>query len=175
MQDASPEPVKAVDSVVGQALNAVSYIGVIVSIICLLVTIVTYLASRFVMHISTITSFNDTLHVCRKLRKTEHGKMLLNLCFSLLGLYISFILAIHGTPVPALCAVISIILQYFLLVTFFVMASEAVNLYMKLVIVLGKGISRFFYKATLLSWIMPAVIVSFCFAPNYRYYIGNHL
>ena len=48
MQDVSPEPVKPIDSVVGQALNAVSYIGVILSIICLTATVTTYLGSRFV-------------------------------------------------------------------------------------------------------------------------------
>lgn len=111
----------------------------------------------------------------RKLRRSEHGKLLLSFCFALLGLYISFILALHGTDVPAVCAIISAILQYFLLVTFFVMASEAINLYMKLVIVLGKGISRYFLKATLIAWVTPIFIVIFCFAPNYKFYIGNHL
>ena len=101
--------------------------------------------------------------------------MLLNLCFSLLGLYISFILALHGTPVPALCAIFSVMLHYFLLVTFFVMASEAINLYMKLVVVLGKGIQRYFIKATLVSWIVPFLIVLFCFAPSHKFYIGEYL
>ena len=101
--------------------------------------------------------------------------MLLNLCFAFLGLYISFILALHGTPVPALCAVFSVMLHYFFLVTFFVMASEAINLYMKLVVVMGKGIQRFFIKATLVSWIVPVFIVLFCFAPNYELYVGVHL
>ena len=102
--------------------------------------------------------------------------MLLNLCFSLLGLYVSFILAIHSTPVPALCAVISAILQYFMLVTFFVMASEALNLYMKLVLVFGHlQIQNYFIKALLISWILPLLIVLFCFAPNYKSYVGENL
>ncbi len=87
----------------------------------------------------------------------------------------SFILALHGTSVPELCAAISVLLQYFLLVTFFVMASEALNLYIKLVIVLGNGITSYFFKATFVSWTVPVFIVLFCFAPNYKYYIGDHL
>ena len=99
----------------------------------------------------------------------------MNLCFALLGLYIVFILALHGTAVPGLCAVFSALLQYFLLVTFFVMAAEALNLYIKLVIVLGKGIQKYVIKATLVSWVIPVFIVLFCFAPNYKFYIGKHL
>ena len=46
-QDVSPEPAdNNLNTNVGKALNAVSYIGVIVSIVSLLVTITTYLASR---------------------------------------------------------------------------------------------------------------------------------
>ncbi len=112
---------------------------------------------------------------CRKLRISERGKLLLNLCFALLGLYASFILAIHSSGVPGLCAVISALLQYFMLVTLFAMASEALNLYMKLVVVFGKQIQKYFLKAALVSWIVPLFIVIFSFAPNYRQYIGDHL
>ena len=49
LQDVSPKQAdNNLDTPIGQALNAISYIGVIVSIISLLVTVVTYLASRYV-------------------------------------------------------------------------------------------------------------------------------
>ena len=99
----------------------------------------------------------------------------MNLCFGLLGLYVSFILAIHSSIVPGLCAVVSALLQYFMLVTLFAMASEALNLYMKLVVVFGKQIQKYFLKAVLVSWIVPLLIVIFSFAPNYKQYIGDHL
>ena len=88
----------------------------------------------------------------RKLRTSDHGQLLLNLCFALMGLYITFIFAVHSRNVPGLCAVTGAVLQYFFLVTFMVMASEAINLYMNLVIVLGRKINRFVLKAIILSW-----------------------
>ena len=54
-----------------------------------------------------------------------------------MGLYIAFIVSIHTSSVVGVCAVSAAILQYFFLVTFMVMAAEAINLYMKLVVVLG--------------------------------------
>ena len=38
-----------------------------------------------------------------------------------------------------LCAIVSIMLQYFMLVVFMTMAAEAINLYLKLVVVLGSS------------------------------------
>ena len=88
----------------------------------------------------------------RKLRTSDHGQLLLNLCFALIGLYITFIFAVHSRDVPGLCAVTGAVLQYFFLVTFMVMAAEAINLYMNLLIVLGQKISHFVLKATITSW-----------------------
>ena len=88
----------------------------------------------------------------RKLRNSDHGQLLFNLCFALMGLYITFIFAVHSRDVPGLCAVTGAVLQYFFLVTFMVMAAEAINLYMNLVIVLGRKIHHFVLKATILSW-----------------------
>ena len=88
----------------------------------------------------------------RKLRTSDHGQLLLNLCFALMGLYVSFIIALHSKDVTGLCVFIAAILQYFFLVTFAVMTAEAVNLYMNLVIVLGGKIHRFVLKVTILSW-----------------------
>ena len=92
------------------------------------------------------------LFPCRKLRASDHGRLLMNLCFALLGMYLSFIFSLHGTPVPGLCAVFSALLHYFLLVTFMAMGAEALNLYIKLVIVLGKGIENYVWKAVIVSW-----------------------
>ena len=88
----------------------------------------------------------------RKLRTSDHGQLLLNLCFALMGLYITFIFAVHSRDVPGLCAITGAVLQYFFLVTFMVMAAEAINLYMNLVIILGQKISHFVLKATITSW-----------------------
>lgn len=109
------------------------------------------------------------------MRNSDHGQLLLNLCFALLGVYFGYIFALHSTKVPVLCAIAGAVLQYFLLVMFIAMAVEALNLYIKLVIVLGKGIQNYVIKAILVSWVTPILIVVFCFAPDYELYIGEHL
>ena len=91
------------------------------------------------------------LLIHRELHTSEHGQLLVNLCFALMGLYITFIFAIHSRTVTGLCAVSAAVLQYFFLVTFLLMAAEAINLYMKLVI-LGANIPHFVLKATITSW-----------------------
>lgn len=70
----------------------------------------------------------------------------------MLGLYITFILAVVSAPIPALCAVVAALLQYFFLAMFLVMTAEAINLYMKLVVVLGKQIHYFVLKASIVCW-----------------------
>ena len=69
-----------------------------------------------------------------------------------MGLYLSFICALHSTPVTGLCAFFSALLQYFFLVTFISMTAEAINLYFKLVVVLGYKISHYVIKAVTVSW-----------------------
>jgi hypothetical protein len=72
-----------------------------------------------------------------------------------MGIYIMFIVSIHGTEPEEFCAVAGGLLHYFLLVTFFLMAAEAINLYLKLVIVLGIPeflSNRYVLKASLIAW-----------------------
>ena len=88
----------------------------------------------------------------RKLRSSDHGQLLLNLCVALLGLYITFVFAVHSSGAPPLCAMVSILLQYFMLVVFMVMAAEAINLYLKLVVVLGYTITLYSMKAAIICW-----------------------
>ena len=128
-------------------MDIMTYSGIIVSLNCLIITIISYIASKY-----AISSYTFHYVVYRTLRTSDHGQLLLNLCFAFLGLYIAFILAKHGTIVPVFCAVIAASLQYFFLVTFMVMAAMAINLYMSLVIVLGKRIRHFVLKATMSSW-----------------------
>ena len=126
-----------------------TYIGIIVSLFCQTITIISYLANKY-----TINLYSLLCCTCpdRKLRTSDHGQLLINLCLALTGLYIAFIFAVHSQSVPGLCALTAAVLQYFFLVTFMVMAAEAINLYMNLVIVLGKKIRHFVLKATISSW-----------------------
>lgn len=129
------------------------------------------------------------------MRQSEASQLLLNLSFGLLGLYVIFIVATQGTKVtePG-CAVVGFFVHYFLLVVFFAMGAEAVDLFMKLVIVLGPKIEKFTIKTIVVSWsewlgsvpllkfdipffsfytVAPLFIVLFCFAPNYKHYIAD--
>ena len=90
--------------------------------------------------------------IYRKLRTSDHGQMLINLCCALIGLYITFIIAQHSSFSRILCIIVAALLQYFFLVVFMLMASEAVNLYLKLVIILGSKVPHFTLKATVVSW-----------------------
>ena len=96
---------------------------------------------------------------CRKLRTSEHGLLLINLCIALIGLYATFILAIHSTFNVGFCAFIGALLQYFFLATFMIMAAEAINLYMKLVIVLGSNIQNFIKKVVIVCWSKYIILV----------------
>jgi hypothetical protein len=91
-----------------------------------------------------------------------------------MGLYITFIIALHSKDSRGFCAFAGALLQYFFLVTFAAMAAEAINLYMTLVIVLGAKIPYYVLKAVIVCWVVPFIIVIFCFAPNYENYIRSH-
>ena len=88
----------------------------------------------------------------RALLRSEAGQLIINLSFSLIGVYIFFILAIHSTSFHVMCAIVSAFLQYFFLVAFMVMAAEAVSLYIKTVVVIGTKIRKLSMKAYIICW-----------------------
>ena len=73
-----------------------------------------------------------TLFMChRKLRQSDVGKMLLNLCVALLGLYIAFLISTSAESLQSTqegkntCGLFSALLHYFMLAYFFWTAAEA--------------------------------------------------
>ena len=88
----------------------------------------------------------------RRLRDSETGKLIINLCIALIGLYITFIAAVHSKDSIGMCSFVGAILHYFFLVTFLAMAIQAVDLYIKLVIVLGRRINYFVIKGVIVCW-----------------------
>ena len=64
----------------------------------------------------------------RELRRSEHGRILINLSVSLICLYVVFVIAGLVTSVEALCGLVSALFQYFMLVFFGWTAAEAVYL-----------------------------------------------
>ena len=137
MQDVSPQfdsppPPAALTYV----LSTVSYIGVVISIVCLLLTILTYLISK-------------------KLRHSKNTPLLMNLCFGLLGIYITFIFSERFTKDARVCSFFGAVIHYFMMVTFLLMAAESLHLYLHLVIVIGiPSVLKYRYalKAAIISW-----------------------
>ena len=98
---------------------------------------------------------NSEMYPCRKLRNLDAGQLLVNLSFGLLGIYVMFIVSLLGTEPEEFCAVAGGLLHYFMLATFFLMAAEAISLYLKLVVVLGIPeflSNRYVLKVSLISW-----------------------
>ena len=140
------------------ALAAITYVGLIISLVCLVTFIVTYLSSRYV-NISGVTysSMNEALrgtYYSRKLHGSIHGQILINLSIALMGLYIIFLIGGHVTSIPVLCGMSAALLHYFMLVFFGWTAAEAIYLYIKLVMVFGTQTleSKFTLKAGLVTW-----------------------
>ena len=82
-----------------------------------------------------------------------HGQLLINLSCSLIGVYVTFIVAGLVTTVPPLCGLVAALLQYFMLVFFGWTAVEALFLYQKLVRnVLGQISPHFVPIAAAVVW-----------------------
>ena len=86
-----------------------------------------------------------------KEHKKDHAHLLLGRCLSLLGLFCVFIGGSYAADIPPLCGLLSALLHYFFLTSLFIMASTAVDLYLKLVVVLG-GIRNIIIMANIVSW-----------------------
>ena len=62
-----------------------------------------------------------------------------------------YILAFHATAVSELCILAGVLVQYFLLATFFTMAADAVLIFNKLIFVFMK-IRRYVIITVIISW-----------------------
>ena len=99
-------------------------------------------------------------YFCRKLRSSEPSQLLINLCFGFLGIYIAYIIALHATAVSGLCVLAGVLVHYFLLATFFIMAADAILIVNKLIFVFFK-IRRYVAIASIISW-CKFVLVLYC-------------
>ena len=83
--------------------------------------------------------------------------MLINACVALLGIYGSFLLAMHGktyqeSDIEGFCYVVSAILQYFLLAYFLWTSLEAFHICLKLVKVFGADINNYVLISSFIAW-----------------------
>ncbi|XP_022914827.1 latrophilin Cirl isoform X4 [Onthophagus taurus] len=120
------------------ALQIITYIGCIISIICLILVIVTFQLFR------GLKSDRTTIHS--------------NLCFCLLVAEIIFLFGINRTDYHTACSIIAGFLHYFFLCAFFWMFFEGFQIYVMLIEVfeVEKSRIRFYY---ITSYVIPLIIV----------------
>ena len=103
-------------------------------------------------HVHTVYTNNNTFVPFRKLRGGVHRQLLINLCVALTGLYATFIISTFSMAVWQWCIVISALMQYFFLATFFWMTAEAIHLFRKLVQALKPDLKNYVAIAMTLCW-----------------------
>nr|XP_060619340.1 adhesion G protein-coupled receptor L3 isoform X11 [Anolis sagrei ordinatus] len=141
--------VKHGDAVRDPLLDVITWVGILLSIVCLLFCIFTFCFFR------GLQSDRNTIHK--------------NLCISLFVAELLFLIGIDRADQPIACAVFAALLHFFFLSAFTWMFLEGVQLYIMLVEVFESEHSRrkYFY---LVGYGMPALIVAVSAAVDYRSY-----
>uniref|UniRef100_A0A452HAK6 Adhesion G protein-coupled receptor L3 n=1 Tax=Gopherus agassizii TaxID=38772 RepID=A0A452HAK6_9SAUR len=137
------------DTVHDLLLDVITWVGILLSLVCLLICIFTFCFFR------GLQSDRNTIHK--------------NLCISLFVAELLFLIGINRTDQPIACAVFAALLHFFFLAAFTWMFLEGVQLYIMLVEVFESEHSRrkYFY---LVGYGMPALIVAVSAAVDYRSY-----
>ncbi|XP_047433641.1 adhesion G protein-coupled receptor L3 isoform X11 [Mugil cephalus] len=141
--------VKIADSMHDVLLDVITWVGILLSLVCLLICIFTFCFFR------GLQSDRNTIHK--------------NLCISLFIAESLFLVGINKADQPIVCAVFAALLHFFFLAAFTWMFLEGVQLYIMLVEVFESEHSRtkYFYLA---GYGVPAVIVAVSAAVDYRSY-----
>ncbi|CAG2056410.1 unnamed protein product, partial [Timema podura] len=124
-------------------LTIISYIGSTLSIFGLIFTILTY-------------------SIFRCLNRDRSGKILLNLCISLLFMNVAFLLlALKDDMVRFdVCMGIAVATHFFLLSSLMWMCVEALNMYQMIIMVFATSETHFMLKRMVCAWGLPVIIVS---------------
>uniref|UniRef100_A0A8C6XNS4 Adhesion G protein-coupled receptor L3 n=1 Tax=Naja naja TaxID=35670 RepID=A0A8C6XNS4_NAJNA len=130
-------------------LDVITWVGILLSLVCLLICIFTFCFFR------GLQSDRNTIHK--------------NLCISLFVAELLFLIGINRADQPIACAVFAALLHFFFLSAFTWMFLEGVQLYIMLVEVFESEHSRrkYFY---LVGYGMPAVIVAVSAVVDYKSY-----
>ncbi|XP_031416297.1 adhesion G protein-coupled receptor L3 isoform X1 [Clupea harengus] len=141
--------VKKADPMHVLLLDVITWVGILLSLVCLLICIFTFCFFR------GLQSDRNTIHK--------------NLCISLFMAESLFLVGINRADQPIACAVFAALLHFFFLAAFTWMFLEGVQLYIMLVEVFESEHSRtkYFYLA---GYGVPAVIVGVSAAVDYRSY-----
>ncbi|XP_045164914.2 uncharacterized protein LOC123528907 isoform X2 [Mercenaria mercenaria] len=138
-----PSPDHALSAEHEQILTYISYIGCGISMLGLILTLITY-------------------SIFRCLNREKSGKILMNLCASMLLLNAFFFLGSETSlslSGDGMCKAAAILLHYFLLTTLTWMLVEAINMYQALITVFTKYSGFFMLKRCIFAWGAPALIV----------------
>ncbi|XP_070564242.1 adhesion G protein-coupled receptor L4-like [Ptychodera flava] len=133
------------------ALTIITYIGCIISIICLSICVVVFSAFR------SLWCVRNTIHR--------------NLCICLLVAELLFVVGIGRTENEIVCSVMAGFMHYFFLASFSWMCLEGIQLYIMLVRVFAQEKSRI-YLYYLAGYGLPAIIVGISVGVRYEGY-GN--
>ncbi|KAM4537381.1 adhesion G protein-coupled receptor L3 isoform 3-T4 [Odontesthes bonariensis] len=141
--------VKNTDPVHDLLLDVITWVGILLSLVCLLISLFTFCFFR------GLQSDRNTIHK--------------NLCISLFIAESLFLVGINRGDQPIACAVFAALLHFFFLAAFTWMFLEGVQLYIMLVEVFESEHSRrrYFY---LVGYGVPALIVAVSAAVDYRSY-----
>ncbi|KAL4217408.1 hypothetical protein ACF0H5_023858 [Mactra antiquata] len=135
-------------------LGIITKIGLILSIIGLGITILTFL-------------------IFKHLRKGRGQQVLVNLSVAMICSAILFLVGIDRTETKVGCIVVAALLHYFILVSFMWMLVEGVLQYLRFVKVLGTYIPNFMKKTMIPAWGLPLIPVIVCLAIDYNMYFGG--
>uniref|UniRef100_A0A1A7YJR6 Adhesion G protein-coupled receptor L3 n=2 Tax=Iconisemion striatum TaxID=60296 RepID=A0A1A7YJR6_9TELE len=141
--------VKNSDPVHDMLLDVITWVGILLSLVCLLISLFTFCFFR------GLQSDRNTIHK--------------NLCISLFIAESLFLVGINRGDQPIACAVFAALLHFFFLAAFTWMFLEGVQLYIMLVEVFESEHSRrrYFY---MVGYGVPALIVAVSAAVDYRSY-----
>ncbi|XP_043916853.1 adhesion G protein-coupled receptor L3 isoform X3 [Protopterus annectens] len=141
--------VQHLDTVHDLLLDVITWVGILLSLVCLLICIFTFCFFR------GLQSDRNTIHK--------------NLCISLFIAELLFLIGINQTKPQIVCAAFAALLHFFFLAAFTWMFLEGVQLYIMLVEVFESEHSRrkYFY---LVGYGAPALIVAVSAAVDYRSY-----
>ncbi|XP_077598691.1 adhesion G protein-coupled receptor L3-like isoform X4 [Stigmatopora nigra] len=141
--------VKNTDPVHDMLLDVITWVGILLSLVCLLVSFFTFCFFR------GLQSDRNTIHK--------------NLCICLFIAELLFLVGINRADQPIACAIFAALLHFFFLAAFTWMFLEGVQLYILLVEVFESEHSRrrYFYLA---GYGLPALVVAVSAAVDYRSY-----
>ena len=138
----------------GEHLETITYVGFTISILCMLLTIIVFLATR-----GSNSSERDVIHI--------------NLCISLLTAEVIFMFGISETSDPIACSIIAALLHYFFLASFAWMFLEGFQIYKMLFKVFDAASASSRLKNFAVGYLIPLLIVILSFSIDALLAVGS--